>query len=211
MIQITSRDPLILWNDLCATWLSGQEPGWIDEKVGPRYYSYNNLMVCRWDYFAMEGEGERIRMNLALPSPQIQRGNLRVVRPVEIESTSWGHIHYLKKEGNKTQIHVYLPLIEMPKGYMKIMLSLNQILKERKVVPMTPIALHSTALYFNRTNLAYFYLLFGRRSFLDPALSMALIKDIGRLSKILSDGYENLAHKGAWMHAVKMLGRDNIL
>lgn len=210
MIESSSRDPVTLWSDLSQGWISGQETEWFDEQLGGRFYSYNNLLVCRWDYLAMQTEGEEIRRNLMLKEAHLEFlfAQPDLLRRDFIDSFDFpfGRVDLVKKRSGALALHLYTSVCEFPREFFGNAIQLNAQLKQWKIPPMTPMAFHSTALYFSRTTMPLLLPIFGRRSFLSGELSTYLNKDMDRMKIILSKNYKNKTHQAVWKHVRKMMG-----
>lgn len=213
MIDHNSRDPISLWNDLALGWLSGQED-WIDAMIGPRSYSYNNLFVCRWDYSAIEREGEDLRKKMLVKPVQVREDFERPEpskKPVYVDTidTSFGYFDLLHRPSKRPQVHVNARVVELPRQFLSICIECNAYFRALRLDPMTPVAFHITALYFNRITMPLLFPIFGRRSFIDYRISEALNRDLDRLGYITSKKYPNKLHRKIWRHVKKMLGERN--
>lgn len=212
MIETVSRDPISLWNDLAVGWVSGQERSWFDEQIGSDFYSYNNLLVCKWDYLSFELEGEKIRRSLALKHPVSHFFNegprfREKVQFVESYRGSTFCFDVLKKSTGERQGHVHSSKVEFPREFFKLLSQIDVDLRHWKVESMLPVAFHITALRFSRTTLPLLLPLLGRGAFMDEELSQFLNKDYSNMKRILSPSYPKKMRQRVWKHVNRLMGR----
>lgn len=216
MIVTQSHDLIALWHDIGMGWLSGQEPNWIDERIGSNYIAYNSLLVGRWDHRLMETEGSNLASLMKISS----KSSDRLMTPAILTNGSYGlhrallywgiSLESLRKKSGVIGFHVQVPVVEYPRDFFELILTVDSFLHRWKVPHMSPVAFHITMLKFSTVTMPFLLPVMGRRAFFDAELNERLNSDLDNLSYILSPDYPNKEKQEVWNLVKNHMGKEEV-